>query len=87
MKKNYKKLFGEIMRTAREKQGITQSTLAEIVGVSAAYCRDIEKGRYTPTWIIWLKICTVLNIDILHIAEKHIKPVVNEAGEFLGIKV
>ena len=83
----HKKDFGKMMRTARKNYGITQNELARIVGVSTVYCREIECGRYTPTWIIWLKICTVLEIDTSYIAETYIKPEINEAGKFLGIEI
>ena len=82
-----KKNFGEAMRAARKKHGITQKELAMTVGITSAYCRCIENGKYSPTWIIWLKICTVLDIDILRLAEQCIKPELREIGEYLGIKI
>ena len=58
------KAFGAIMRQSRTKRRIPQERLAERVGISVTYCREIEHGKYTPTWIIWLKICKLLDIDI-----------------------
>lgn len=83
----YKKTFGETVRAARKKQGITQKELAQIVGITPTYCRCIEKGKYSPTWIIWLKICTVLDIDIQKLAEQYIKPEIREIGQYLGVKI
>lgn len=87
MKKDYKKLFGETMRTARMKQGITHRELAEIVGVSAVYSRDIEKGKYAPTWIIWLKICSVLHIDIDEVRKTYVAAEVREVAQTMGKKL
>lgn len=82
-----KKVFGEIMRTARKKCGIKLSEFAELVGVSKVYISNIENGIYTPTWIIWLKICTVLDIEIDELREICIHPEVNETAKLMGIKL
>ena len=58
------KAFGTIMRQSRTSRRIPQEKLAEMVGISVTYCREIEHGKYTPTWVIWLKICKQLEIDI-----------------------
>ncbi len=59
--------FARMMRKRRLEMGITQEKLAEFVGISTTYCRKIEKGKYSPTWHIWLRICTVLNLDMAEI--------------------
>ena len=69
------KAFGAIMRQSRTSRKMPQERLAEIVGISVTYCREIEHGKYTPTWVIWLKICKLLEIDIdklyeLYVAEE-----------------
>ena len=69
------KAFGAMMRQSRTSRRIPQEKLAEIVGISVTYCREIEHGKYTPTWMIWLKICKLLEIDIdklyeLYVAEE-----------------
>ncbi|MDE7361551.1 MAG: helix-turn-helix domain-containing protein [Oscillospiraceae bacterium] len=61
------KEFGRIMRRSRKASGITQETLAEIVNISCVYCRQIEHGEHRATWITWLRICSVLQIDISEI--------------------
>ena len=63
------KKFGEMMRAARQKKGITSDELAERVGTSSVYCRAIESGKYTPTWVVCVKICTALDIDINKLRE------------------
>ena len=75
--------FGKIMRTARKRRGMTQKELAELVGVSTVYCREVEYGRYTPTWVIWLRICTALDIDIDSVRNICVIPELKELGEVL----
>lgn len=78
-------IFGAIVKTRRKQLRITQEKLAELVGISNVYCRDIEKGKSRSSWVIWLKICVVLKIDINSVIEDYIKPEVNEIGEILGM--
>ena len=61
--------FGEIMRKARESQEMTIEELADQIGMSSVYCREIEYGRYSTTWVTWLKICMALDIDLNNAAE------------------
>lgn len=63
MNKKADMLFGEIMRKARSERKITQEQLAEAVEISVTYCRYIEKGKYTCSWTIWLRICRRLGLD------------------------
>lgn len=64
-----KKKFGEMMRQARESRGMTLEELASLIGATSIYCRDVEHGKYPITWVMWLKICTVLGIDMNSAAE------------------
>lgn len=66
------KAFGEMMRKSRMGRRMPQERLAEIVGISVTYCREIEHGKYTPTWVIWLKICKLLDIDIDKLYEQYV---------------
>ena len=56
--------IGEILRSAREKAGLTQLELSSKVGVSRAYYADIERGRYTPSLKVLSKLAKVLSIDL-----------------------
>lgn len=82
---DHKKYFGEIMRKARKKKGVSYRELAEIVGVTGTYCRYIERGQYAPTWIIWFRICTALDIDIKEVSNICAAPAVREARELMGL--
>lgn len=81
------KTFGRCVKHKREQMKISQEKLAELVGISTVHCRNIEKGKNRTSWVIYMKICIILNIDIMQLAEVYIKPEINEVGEFLGIKI
>ncbi len=83
---DHKKYFGKIMREARIKKGVTYHELAEVVGVTGTYCRYIERGQYAPTWIIWFRICTALDIDIKAVSDVCAAPDVREMKELMGLK-
>ena len=87
MEKDFKQLFGEIVREARKKQNFTQRELAEIVGVSVVYWRDLEHGKYNVTWILWMRICAALGIDIDAMSEIYAAPEVRETAKIMGKKL
>ena len=68
-----KQKFAEIAREKRLGSHITQERLAEIVEISEVYLRKIETGKAVPNWIIWLKICTALDIDLNEIQQDFIE--------------
>lgn len=68
------KEFGSLIRAAREKKKLTQERLSELTGITEVYLRDLENGSYTATWIIWLRLCTVLDLDITRLQKKYIVP-------------
>ena len=55
---------GEIIRTLREKNKLTQVQLAEKVGVSQQYISAIECGNLNPTIKNLKKVLAVLNYSI-----------------------
>lgn len=45
--------FGEKMRELRKRQGVTQTQMAEALGVSSAYLSALEHGRRSrPSWYL-----------------------------------
>ena len=78
--------FGELVAQLRKKQNLTQEMLSEISGISEVYLRRIERGNCTVTWVIWLTLCTALNVDIGEIQRKYILPNIKERVSDLGIK-
>ncbi len=66
--------FGEIIHVTRTKMHISQKSLSEIAGISDVYLRNIENGNHIVTWLIWLKLCSALDIDIKSLQRKYILP-------------
>ena len=60
MGKNHKELNNQL-EERRRVSGLTQSELAEKVGVSRKSINSIENGIYIPTTVLALKIAKVLN--------------------------
>lgn len=73
-RKSLNEAFGEMLHESRIEKNITQKNLSEIAGISDVYLRDVENGHYTATWVIWLELCTVLDIDIKALQRKYILP-------------
>ena len=58
MGKNY------TMKQARTQAGLSQQSLADIVGVSRQTINAIEKGDYNPTIKLCVAICKALNLTM-----------------------
>nr|DAL84223.1 MAG TPA: helix-turn-helix domain protein [Caudoviricetes sp.] len=56
--------IGEVLKSAREKAGLTQLELSGMVGVSRAYYADVERGRYTPSLKVLSRLADILGIDL-----------------------
>lgn len=56
--------FGALLRKKRKQKNLTQETLSELAGITDVYLRNLERGSYSATWVIWLRLCTALDIDI-----------------------
>lgn len=78
--------FGKIVKQKRKQMKITQEKLSELAGISTVFCRNIELGVNRANWVTWVKICTVLEIDMNALADRYIKPMLNDTGEFIGMK-
>ncbi|BDR55596.1 helix-turn-helix transcriptional regulator [Xylocopilactobacillus apis] len=48
----------------RKKRGLTQEELAERVDVSRKTIGSLEKGNYTPSLLLGLRIAEELDVDI-----------------------
>lgn len=70
--------FGELIKTKRKQKKLTQEELSELAGITDVYLRDLERGSYTATWVICLRICTALDIDLQDIQKKYIVPEISE---------
>jgi len=54
----------EIIREKRKNKKLTQSQLAEKIGISRAYLAEIELGTKTPSLPVVKRICETLRIKI-----------------------
>lgn len=57
------------IRVERAKMDITQGELAEKIGVSKQTILSIEKGKFTPSTILALKIARFFNVKVEDIFE------------------
>ena len=53
--------FGQRMRLKRKEMHLTQSKLAEILGISNNHVSSIENGREKPSIDLLYKICEAIN--------------------------
>lgn len=56
--------LGNRIKTIRESRNMTQSSLAEEVGLGRSSMSNIEKGNQQPPLHVLYKICEVLNTEI-----------------------
>ncbi|MCO6359242.1 putative transcriptional regulator [Roseivirga pacifica] len=52
------------LRTERKKRKITQEQLANLVGVSRQSINAIERGKYTPSTVLSMKISEIFNTSV-----------------------
>jgi len=58
-----------ILKEERKKKKITQEQLATMVGVSRQSINAIERGKYTPSTVLALKISEIFNTSVNRIFE------------------
>lgn len=56
--------FGKRLRELRDKKGLTQEDLAEIVGVHQTYIGKIETGKANISLMLMYKITRALDITL-----------------------
>ena len=59
---------GEKLRTTREKQGLTQTDVANAADISSNYYARIERGEVNPSYEILQNILQALNIKSLDVS-------------------
>ncbi len=57
------------LREMRKSRKITQEQLADMVGVSRQSINAIERGKYTPSTLLSLKISEIFNTSVNKIFE------------------
>lgn len=61
--------IGDKIKAERREGGLTQSELADKVGISRNYISDLENNRYVPSVKTLSKIASVLRIDLNFLIE------------------
>lgn len=52
------------IKAERERVGLTQAALAELVGVSRKTVNTVENGVFTPSALLALKLARALNVPV-----------------------
>lgn len=52
------------IKSERERTGLTQAALAELVGVSRKTINTVENGVFTPSALLALKLAHSLNVPV-----------------------
>lgn len=60
MMKDYRK----IIRTKREKLGLSQYKLAKLAEITQPFMNEIENGKKSPSIEVFFRICEVLDIRV-----------------------
>lgn len=64
MRKEELKKLGQIIRSKREKKGLTQVELSEEAGVDRNYIGMLERGERNPSYLSLQKIANGLGITV-----------------------
>lgn len=59
-----KQLIGVRIKELRNKRGLTQEQLAEMMGINPKYISSIERGKENPTLDIFIKLSETMDVSI-----------------------
>ncbi len=59
-----KRNFGKRLQQVRQARGLTQETLAEVLGVHVRTVRHMEAGVYSPRFDTLEKLAEVLGVEV-----------------------
>ena len=68
------------LRDERKRKKITQEQLANLVGVSRQSINAIERGKYTPSTALALKISEIFNSNVNSLFELELADYQKRAG-------
>ncbi|MFL9610939.1 helix-turn-helix domain-containing protein [Methylobacillus sp. Pita2] len=57
-------IFGAVLRDARKAAGLTQDVLAARCELDRTYIGDLERGMYSPTLVVIIKLSNGLGTDL-----------------------
>ena len=55
--------FGEKLRTLRKRRGLSQTEMAEILGVQQSYVGKLERGERAPNVTMIRKVAELFNVS------------------------
>ena len=61
--------FGEYIKSARERKKMSQYEVAPMVGISQPYLSYIERGERDIDFVLALKLCDAVDVDIREFIE------------------
>ncbi len=76
--------LGAKIRTLRRRQGLTQTKLAEALGVSPSYVNLIEHNRRPVTAALLIKLARQFDVDLNEFASDHDERLVDDLMEAFG---
>ena len=56
--------YRQVIRTKREKLGLSQYKLAKNVGITQSFMNEIESGKKSPSIEVFFRICEALDIKV-----------------------
>lgn len=69
----FQREFGEYIKRARETQHLYQQQVAEQLGITQQYYSHIENGTRNVDFVVAVKICNVLNLNVNEFIARYIK--------------
>jgi transcriptional regulator with XRE-family HTH domain len=62
--------FGQVVRAARERQGVSQEKLAELAEIDRTYVSMIERGKRQPTLEVASRIAIALSMRLSEVIRR-----------------
>ncbi len=59
-----KKAFGSRLKDCRKKSGLNQTRLCKLIGISQPNLSAYEKGRFTPSVEVLIRISDALGVSV-----------------------
>lgn len=63
--------FGELIRKERERRELTQSEVAQMVGIHQTYYSKLELAKREVDLVTAIKICKALGLDLSDFIKTH----------------
>lgn len=63
-------MLGAELRKSREAAGLTQEQVAARAKISREYVSHLERGEYSPTFDVLLRVCAALDVKAWQIVRK-----------------